>query len=80
MIACIWMATNLRRNGDRPLANLLLVNLAAQVVIGTANVLLLAPTWIQVLHLFGADVFWITLVALAVPVLLKPKIAAVAIR
>ncbi len=45
-----WRLTLLRR--------MLLVQLAA----GAANVLLLAPTWLQVLHLFLADLVWILLI------------------
>jgi cytochrome c oxidase assembly protein subunit 15 len=28
-------------------------------------VLLLAPTWLQVVHLLGADLYWVALVVLA---------------
>ncbi len=72
VLACLWMVVRLRRGRQNGTANLLLANIGIQMAIGVANVLLMAPTWIQVLHLFGADVFWITLVALSVPVLL-PK-------
>jgi cytochrome c oxidase assembly protein subunit 15 len=58
------------RRGYSMLAIGLASNLAAQIVIGLIDVLLLAPTTIQVLHLFSADVFWISLVAIAVPMLL----------
>ena len=61
----IALAVYLARAGNRRLSNLLLINLAAQFVLGIADVLLLAPTWLQVLHLFGADIFWITLVVIA---------------
>jgi cytochrome c oxidase assembly protein subunit 15 len=39
--------------------------LGLQFVLGIADVLLLAPQWMQILHLLGADVFWIALVILA---------------
>jgi len=39
--------------------------LAAQFVLGIADVLLLAPTWMQILHLLGADLYWVALVVLA---------------
>ena len=39
--------------------------LVLQFVLGIADVLLLAPTWLQVLHLLGADVYWVALVILA---------------
>jgi cytochrome c oxidase assembly protein subunit 15 len=43
--------------------------LAAQIVLGVADVLLLAPTWMQIVHLLGADLYWIALTALATQVL-----------
>jgi cytochrome c oxidase assembly protein subunit 15 len=39
--------------------------LALQFVLGIGDVLLLAPQWMQILHLLGADLFWIALVILA---------------
>jgi cytochrome c oxidase assembly protein subunit 15 len=36
--------------------------IAVQFVLGAADVLLLAPIWMQVLHLLGADLYWIALV------------------
>jgi len=39
--------------------------LGGQFVLGVADVLLLAPTWLQVLHLLGADLYWVGLVVLA---------------
>ncbi len=39
--------------------------LATQFVLGPLDVLLLAPTWMQVLHLLGADLYWIALVVLS---------------
>jgi cytochrome c oxidase assembly protein subunit 15 len=35
-------------------------------------VLLLAPTWIQITHLFGADLLWISLVVLAARLCIRP--------
>ena len=37
---------------------------ALQFVLGGADVLLLAPTWMQVLHLLGADLYWVALVVM----------------
>jgi cytochrome c oxidase assembly protein subunit 15 len=34
-----------------------------QILLGVMDVLLLAPTWMQVVHLLGADLYWIALVA-----------------
>ena len=41
----------------------------AQIVLGAGDVLLLAPTWLQVLHLLGADLYWIALVVACATVL-----------
>jgi cytochrome c oxidase assembly protein subunit 15 len=43
--------------------------LAGQFVLGTMDVLLLAPIWMQVLHLLGADLYWIALVVFAARVI-----------
>jgi cytochrome c oxidase assembly protein subunit 15 len=40
----------------------LIILLFVQIAIGIVNVLLLAPVWIQIAHLFVADVLWIFLV------------------
>jgi cytochrome c oxidase assembly protein subunit 15 len=47
------------------LANLLLFLIGLQFALGFMDVVLLAPAWMQLLHLLGADLFWIALVLLA---------------
>lgn len=47
------------------LARMVLALLAVQFVLGIADVLLLAPAWMQLLHLLGADLYWVALVLLA---------------
>jgi cytochrome c oxidase assembly protein subunit 15 len=54
------------------LARTLLLLIATQFILGIADVLLLAPTWMQVLHLLGADLYWITLTAACTTVLAAP--------
>ena len=54
------------------MARTLLVLIAAQFILGLADVLLLAPTWMQVLHLLGADLYWIALSAACASVLAAP--------
>ncbi len=39
--------------------------LALQCALGVADVVLLAPLWLQITHLLGADLLWIALVVLA---------------
>lgn len=38
------------------------VALVAQIILGLLNFALLAPVWLQMVHLFAADVLWISLV------------------
>jgi heme a synthase len=45
---------------------------ALQVVIGTTNMLLLAPVALQLLHLLVADLYWIAAVIFSVSVLARP--------
>jgi heme A synthase len=58
--------------GDR-LGRLSQIALAAlallQLLVGTLNVALLAPVWLQLVHLLLADLLWIALVRLAASVL-----------
>lgn len=57
---------------NRGLAALVLVLLAAQYVLGVLDVFLLAPVWLQVAHLLGADVLWAALVVLTARLTLVP--------
>lgn len=63
--------------GDAPdsrrLARAVAVVLVAQLVAGVVNVLLLAPMWMQMLHLLIADLSWILLVLLAASALAEPE-------
>lgn len=44
----------------------------AQILLGIINVLLLAPVWLQILHLCVADLLWIALVIVSADLLLEP--------
>jgi heme a synthase len=57
---------------NRGLSAVVLVLLAVQYLLGVLDVVLLAPTWLQVAHLFGADVLWAALVVLVARVTLEP--------
>ena len=56
-------------NAERPAARRLGLFLAGLVMtqwfLGMANLALLAPTWLQIVHLLVADLIWMTLVLLA---------------
>jgi cytochrome c oxidase assembly protein subunit 15 len=57
---------------NRGLSALVLVLLAAQYVLGVLDVVMLAPIWLQIAHLLGADVLWAALVVLTARLTLQP--------
>lgn len=57
---------------NRGLSALVLVLLAAQYALGVLDVMLLAPVWLQIVHLLGADVLWAALVVLTARLTLQP--------
>ncbi len=61
----IWLVKQARDAGARQLGTVVLGLLAFQFLLGLADVVLLAPIWMQILHLLGADLYWVALVALA---------------
>jgi len=67
-IFVIWLSAQARRAGAARQAGVVLGLLGLQFVLGLADVLLLAPVWMQILHLLGADLYWVALVALAAKV------------
>jgi len=65
-VACVgWLCIRARGTAVTWLGALMVLQLA----LGAGDVLLLVPTWMQVLHLLGADLYWIALVAVAAEVL-----------
>ncbi len=72
----VWLLVRASRSqghwDNRGLSRLVLLLLAAQFVLGVLDVWLLAPTWLQIVHLLGADVLWAALVVLAARVTLEP--------
>ena len=68
----IWLVRQAAQSGNAArqtsqgwLARLVLGLLGLQFALGIADVLLLAPAWMQLLHLLGADLYWVALVLLA---------------
>lgn len=51
------------------LARMVAALAATQLVLGAANVILLAPVWMQIIHLLVADLLWIAFVLFAATVL-----------
>ena len=79
-IACIfliWIVARAARRSrgwdNRGLSALVLVLLAGQYVLGVLDVVLLAPVWLQIAHLLGADTLWIGLVILTARLTLEPR-------
>jgi len=67
----IWRSST-RQNRFSRSAIALITLLFMQVIIGMANVLLLAPIWIQISHLCVADALWILLVLASADLVLEP--------
>jgi cytochrome c oxidase assembly protein subunit 15 len=76
-IFLIWLLIRASRRGgpwdNRRLSALVVALLAAQYVLGALDVWLLAPVWMQVVHLLGADVLWTALVVLTARLTLLPN-------
>jgi cytochrome c oxidase assembly protein subunit 15 len=60
----LWMASALLRKQETPAAKALLGLVLVQLLAGLINVLLLAPVWMQLLHLGLGNLLWIALVVL----------------
>ena len=71
---CWLLLRSVARPKERQLAIGVLSLLALQCVLGIADVVLLAPLWLQITHLFVADLLWITLVLLAARICVVPRV------
>lgn len=61
-----------RSRRARNLGIAVIATLLLQYALGVLDVLLLAPAWLQVVHLLGADCLWISLVLLTATVCVSP--------
>jgi cytochrome c oxidase assembly protein subunit 15 len=72
----IWLLVRAARRrsqwDNRALSALVLILLALQYVLGILDVAFLAPVWLQILHLLGADVLWAAIVVLAARLTVEP--------
>jgi cytochrome c oxidase assembly protein subunit 15 len=57
---------------NRGLSVLVLILLAVQYGLGVLDVVLLAPVWLQIAHLLGADLLWAAILVLAARFTLQP--------
>jgi heme a synthase len=73
----VWLLVRSARRtpewDNRGLSALVLLLLAAVYALGLADVLLLAPLWVQVAHLLAADSLWAALVVLTARLTLVPR-------
>lgn len=73
----LWLVVQSFRSSASPRMRSLgfgtLAALLVQYLLGTLDVLLRAPTWLQIFHLLGADILWILLVLLTTDFCLLPE-------
>lgn len=62
--ACARLLSSVEHQGLRPVAITAVLALLVQLTLGVLNILLLAPVWLQMVHLLVADVLWLALVVL----------------
>jgi len=70
-IVLVWAAVSARRAGGRAAARtgtIVALLVFVQLAVGTLNMVLLAPVWMQILHLLIADLLWVALVVLTLEV------------
>jgi cytochrome c oxidase assembly protein subunit 15 len=69
----LWIVLRSSISGNRlsRSAFALVISVLVQVGLGIANVLLLAPVWLQIVHLFVADVLWVLLVVVSADIVLE---------
>jgi len=75
-IFLVWLLLRAARSSshwdNRGLSALVLFLLAVQYGLGVLDVVLLAPVWLQIAHLLGADLLWSALVVLTARLVLEP--------
>ncbi len=66
-----WIISRVKNYGSKVLGRLTIFLIVLQLLAGLINVILLAPVWIQLFHLFLSDTIWICLVLFAANSLTK---------
>jgi heme a synthase len=72
VVGLVWVSGARQDAANRKLANWAIGLLLSQLALGALDVLLRAPNWMQILHLLGADVFWVVLVVLTARITIVP--------
>jgi heme A synthase len=71
ILVAIWLYSSQQIAAIKTLAQILILLLVVQLGAGVLNVALLAPVWMQLVHLLLSDLIWITLVLLTTSALSK---------
>jgi cytochrome c oxidase assembly protein subunit 15 len=69
----IWIIAQAKHLQQNRLANAVLVLLCVQFGLGVLDIVLLAPVWMQIAHLLGADLYWTALITLTAKVVWNPQ-------
>ena len=60
VITCWKITTANSSNIQRRLCQMITIIVTLQILLGFMNIALLAPVWMQIIHLFTADLLWVT--------------------
>jgi cytochrome c oxidase assembly protein subunit 15 len=72
VVATIWVSGVRESETNRRLTHFVLGLILFQCALGGIDVLLRAPTWMQIVHLLGADIFWSALIVLSARIVVVP--------
>ncbi len=72
VVGLVWVSGSREDPANRKLAAWTIGLLLSQLALGTMDVLLRAPNWMQILHLLGADIYWVVLVVLTARITVVP--------
>ncbi len=72
VVGLVWVSGSREDAANRNLANWAIGLLISQLALGVLDVMMRAPNWMQILHLLGADVYWVVLVVLAARITIVP--------
>jgi cytochrome c oxidase assembly protein subunit 15 len=78
-VGVAWMSSRVARTAPpraARAASMLGFAILTQSALGVVNLLLAAPTWMQLVHLFAADVVWLVLMVLGLELLAAPQSSA----
>jgi cytochrome c oxidase assembly protein subunit 15 len=72
ILAMLWIAGVRKASANWGLAMTVVGLMLSQYALGLVDVWLRAPTWMQIFHLLGADIFWAALIVLTARITVVP--------